>query len=185
MPPLIRAPRASLFLLYWYFMEVFMSFMAWWWFYSREKALLGDSLVVGHFVCNVIGSVLYVGIGSVLMFWPYRYYHQMLASSRRNRIMAGVYTIFLSRDLPCWLMEFWVVWKHGWIHVLQGVSVLLTTVSFGLGLVMCWLIYTWKLAKYLEHQFGSSETNAVLATAVHGQAGTLEEPPKGILTRRH
>eukprot|EP01059_Diplonema_ambulator_P035212 TRINITY_DN8206_c0_g1_i1.p1 TRINITY_DN8206_c0_g1~~TRINITY_DN8206_c0_g1_i1.p1 ORF type:complete len:187 (+),score=15.08 TRINITY_DN8206_c0_g1_i1:39-599(+) len=184
MPPLIRAPRASLFLLYWYFMECFMSFMAWWWFYNKERSLLGDTLVVWHLVCNIIGATLYVFIGSVLMFWPYRYYHQMLASSRRNRIMAGVYTIFFSRDLPCWFMEFWVLWKYGWIHILQGISVLLTTCSFGFGLIMCWLIYTWKLAKYLEQHFGSSQINAIMQTAAHGHtAGTMEQPPKGVLTR--
>eukprot|EP00754_Rhynchopus_humris_P044059 Rhum_TRINITY_DN3758_c0_g1::Rhum_TRINITY_DN3758_c0_g1_i1::g.11955::m.11955 len=183
MPPLIRVPRASLFLLYWYFMEVFLSFMAWWWFFGRERSLLGESIVVAHLACNVIGAVLFVFVGGVLMFWPYRYYHQMLPSSRRNRIMAGVYTIFLVRDFPCWLIEFWVLWKFGWLHVLQGISVLLTTVSFALGLLICWLIYTWKVAKILEHQFGSSQTNAYLVTAAHTGNHTVEDPPQGVLTR--
>eukprot|EP01063_Lacrimia_lanifica_P025324 TRINITY_DN3310_c0_g1_i1.p3 TRINITY_DN3310_c0_g1~~TRINITY_DN3310_c0_g1_i1.p3 ORF type:complete len:186 (+),score=60.85 TRINITY_DN3310_c0_g1_i1:75-632(+) len=185
MPPLIRAPRASLFLLYWYFVSCFMSFMAWWWFMSNERALLGDTLVDWHVALNTLGAVLYLLFGSVLMFWPYRYYHQMIASSRRNRIMAGVYTIFLARDFPCWLIEFWVLWKYGWMHVIQGISVMLATISFSFGLIMCWLLYAWKLAKYLEHQFGSSDTNAVMATAAQGYAaGTLEVPPRGVLSRR-
>ena len=147
-----------------------------------ERALLEDTLVDWHLACNIIGAVLYVFVGSVLMFWPYRYYHQMLDSSRRNRIMAGVYTIFLVRDFPCWLMEFWVLWKYGWISVIQGISVMLATFSFAFGLIMCWLIYTWKIAKILEKQFGSSETHAAVATA-QGAAGTMEHPPTGALTR--
>eukprot|EP00662_Eupelagonemidae_sp_cell21_P016350 gene16350-57019_t len=94
MAPLIRSPQSSLFLLYWYFMEIFLSFMAWWWFYDH---------------------------------------------------------------LPCFLMEFWVVWKYGWIHILQGISVLLTSFSFSMSLLMVWFIWAWKLAKVLEMNFGSGE----------------------------
>jgi len=173
MAPLLRSPQSALFLLYWYFIEIFISFMAWWWFMDRERALIGDTLVDWLVAFNAIGAVVYILIGSVLMFWSYHRMHCLKRSCRRNRLFGGVALVFLFRDLPCFLIEFWIVWKYGWMHILQGISVMLTTFSFSISLLMVWFIWAWKAAKCLELNYGEEQR---LIAKPAGQS-TMEELP--------
>lgn len=154
-----RLPRAQLVFLFLYFSVYFICVLNWWWFVSFERALFGDNLVNAHLGFNVVGCITFALFASPFMFLPYRYGQQMSPRDRRNSMIACMGAVFLLHDFPLWLMEFWMVWEWGWIHVLQGVSVILLTFTTAFGFFGVWLGYAWKMSKVLQTQFGSAAFN--------------------------
>eukprot|EP01065_Artemidia_motanka_P035358 TRINITY_DN43282_c0_g1_i1.p1 TRINITY_DN43282_c0_g1~~TRINITY_DN43282_c0_g1_i1.p1 ORF type:complete len:230 (+),score=77.67 TRINITY_DN43282_c0_g1_i1:64-690(+) len=150
-----RLPNKELWLLYWYGTQCPVGLMTWWWSFSRRRDMLGDGLVNALLVLNIFGTIMFYLFGAALIFWAYRFQYLMVASSRRYRCVLGIACSFLPRDLPCWFIELWVLWKHGWFDELQGISFLFTNVSFWCGLISCWLTYTWRLARLCENRFGT------------------------------
>ena len=157
----LRAPHFTLTLLFFYFAEGTICLWNWWWFIKAESNLFGSNLVNAHIGFNVMGALLFVFFSSPFLFWPYRYTNQMPPHSRRNSIAICMYTVYFLHDLPLWMMEFWVCWKYGWIHVLQGLSLVLLTFSAGYGTFAVWFTYTWKLSKFLQRYYGSAMLNTV------------------------
>jgi hypothetical protein len=156
-----RAPKPHLVFLFLYFSEYFLGVLNWWWFVSLERALFGDALVNAHLAFNVIGCLSFVFVGSPFMFMPYRYGLQMTPRGRRNNAILCMVIVFVLHDFPLWLMEFWMVWAWGWIHVLQGVSVVILTGTTAFGFFGVWLGYAWKMSKLLQEKFGSAAFNVM------------------------
>ena len=181
-----KAPKFSMILIYLYFAEYFLVILNWWWFVSLERALFGDSLVNAHIAFTVIGTFIFALIASPFLFWPYRYGSQMPPRNRRNCIFTCLVIVFFSHDFPLWCMEFFMVWRYGWIHVLQGVSMLLLTTTTAIGLFGVWLGYTWKASKLLQRQFGSSNYNfsGVGADGAIGGAGGVGRVASGANLQR-
>ena len=154
-----RLPKASMLMIFLYFSQFFLVILNWWWFVSLERALFGDALVNAHIAFTVFGTFIFAIFASPFLFWPYRYGKQMPARVRRNCVFLCLVIVFFTHDFPLWLMEFFMVWRYGWIHVLQGVSLLVLTWTTAIGLFGVWLGYTWKVSKLLQRQFGSSNYN--------------------------
>lgn len=152
----VRFPKLPLVLLFIYFMEYWITGMNWWWFVAFERALFGDNIVNAHIAFCVIGSILFVLFASPVLFWAYYFRAQMPPRTRRNCLIFAMSIAMLFHDFPLWLMEFWFVWQFGWIHILQGVSICVLTVTTGFGLFAVWLGYTWKVSKFLQRYYGSA-----------------------------
>ena len=152
-----RKPRITLFLLFWYFAEIGVSVLCWWFFYSREQQLLGTIIPNTHIAFNACGGAAYLLISAVFMFWPYRYGHCMLVSKRRDRFTTGIFIVYFLRDLPCWIIEFQVIWKHGFMSEIQGISFIVATITFAFATFVVWFKYTWRMAKYFQEMYGHME----------------------------
>lgn len=155
----LRWPRPHLVFLFLYFSEYFICALNWWWFVSFERALLGDNLVNAHLGFNIVGCLSFALVASPFMFLPYRYGERMTPRDRRNSMIICIFAVFLLHDFPLWMMEFWIVWQWGWIHVLQGVSIVLLTCTTAFGFFGVWLGYAWKVSKVLQTHFGSAAFN--------------------------
>ena len=151
---MIRLPKVQLAALFLYFMQYIIIILNWWWFVSYEVPLFGSALVRAHIAFAVMGSILFILIASPFLFWSYRYSNQMPPKTRRNCFFFAVGVAFLTHDFPLWLMEFWMVWQFGWMHVIQGMSIFLLTFTTLVGLFSVWLGYAWKLSRQLQHYFG-------------------------------
>ena len=169
----VRWPKWQLFLLFLYFSEYFICALNSWWFVSYERALLGNDIVNAHIGFNVVGTISFGILSSPFLFMPYRYGAQMTKRSRRNSSIACMGTVFLLHDWPLWLMEFYIVWQYGWIHVLQGVSISLLTITTTFGFFGVWLGYAWKVARVLQQYYGSggSSLASIFPGRGHGFAG--------------
>eukprot|EP00760_Papus_ankaliazontas_P028824 PhM_4_TR4004/c0_g3_i1/m.102906 len=152
-----RKPRFTLFLLFWWFAEIWISALCWWFFLSEEEPLLGRSLPRVHIAFNIIGGIVYIFISSVFMFWPYRYGHCMLAKRRRQRISIGVLFVYFFRDSPCWFIELYVLWTHGFVSEIQGISFMLTAITWSIGTLIVWYRYMWTMAKYFQSIYGDED----------------------------
>eukprot|EP00759_Apiculatamorpha_spiralis_P011330 PhF_6_TR18727/c0_g1_i1/m.27358 len=159
-----RPPHFTLSLLFFYLAEGTVSFWNWWWFIATESNLFGSTLVQAHIGFNILGALVFLIFSSPFLFWPYRYSSQMPARTRRNAVAICLYTVFFLHDFPLWMMEFWVCWKYGWIHVLQGISLILLTFAAAYGTFSVWLTYAWKMAKFLQRYYGSATFNTVAAS---------------------
>jgi hypothetical protein len=154
-----RPPRPHLLFLFYYFAQYFICALNWWWFVSYERALFGDDLVNAHLGFNVIGCISFALFASPFMFLPYRYGQRMSPRERRNSTIVCIVQVFVLHDFPLWLMEFWMVWQWGWIHELQGISIILLTSTTAVGFFGVWLGYPWKMSKVLQTYFGSAAFN--------------------------
>ena len=118
--------------------------------------MLGDNIPRAHAAFNIIGLLAFSFVGSVLMFWPYRYGCYMLPKRRRNKIFAGVAVTYFTHVLPCWMIEFSIVWSYGWFELLQGVSFILLTVTWILETVAVWHAYTWHMAGFMQIHYDNT-----------------------------
>ena len=174
----MRWPKPHLVFLFIYFSEYFICVLNWWWFVSYERALFGDDLVNAHLGFNVIGVVSFAIFASPFMFLPYRYGEQMTTRSKRNSAILCMMTVFLLHDFPLWLMEFWMVWQWGWIHILQGVSIIILTGTTTFGFFGVWLGYAWKVSKLLQTYFGSTSFNVAEGPGGIGMDRIGEQQPR-------
>jgi len=149
-----RQPSMPLFFLFWYLAEISLSILNWWFFLDVEKQLLGTTVARTHLAFNLVGGFSFLLIAAPLMFWTYRYGHRMLTKRRRNRFSLGVLIVYLLRDLPIWIIEFRIVWIHGFMVEIQGVSFIATTMTFLVATVVCWFKYAWRMAKYFQIMYG-------------------------------
>ena len=96
-------------------------------------------------------------IASLLMFWPYRYGQFMLPKTRRNRLSGGIGIAYFTHVVPCWMMEFSVVWTYGWFTTLQGVSFICLTLTWALETVYIWAAYMWFMAGFMNNRYGNTK----------------------------
>lgn len=152
----IRVPRLSLLILFWHPVVNAISAFNWLFFTSDETNLLGSQLTRAHIAFNVIGALVYLILSAVFIFWPYRFGAFMLGKTRRNRLALGSILVYFSHILPCWMIEFAVVWNHGWFSVLQGTSFVLLTMSFIVETVVVWVSYIWHMAGFMQANYGNT-----------------------------
>lgn len=152
----VRFPRLSLLVLFWHPIVNGLSAFNWLFFVSDETNLLGSQLPRAHIAFNAIGAVVYMMISSVLIFWPYRYGAFMLGKTRRNRLSLGSILVYFAHIMPCWIIEFSIVWNHGWFSVLQGSSFILLTMSFIVETLVVWFAYMWFMAGFMQSSYGNT-----------------------------
>jgi len=158
----LRIPHLSLTLLYFYVAEGTVCLLNYWWFIKYESNIFGTMLVNAHVGFNVLGTLVFLFVSSPFLFWPYRYANQMPPQSRKSSIYFCLYTIYFLHDFPLWAIEFWVVWKYGWLSVIQGVSLLLLTFAAAYGTFAVWLSYAWKCSRTLQYYYGMTPSmNAI------------------------
>jgi hypothetical protein len=168
----LRPPRVPLVMLFTYFAQFWICGFNYWWFISSEEPLFGKGLVQAHLTFNLIGGVTFIFLTSPFLLWPFRYGSQMPKRSRRNAILLCINIVFFFHDFPLWCMEFWTVWRYGWMFVLQGISLFLLSFTTTIGFFCVWLSYAWRVSKILQRYFGSTSFNAVgLAVARANPAG--------------
>lgn len=153
----IRPPRLSLVLLFWHLIQIFISGFNWLYFLSNETSMIGTNLPRAHIAFNVMGMISYVLLASVFMFWPYRFGSFMLNKTRRNRLVAGCIIVYFIHVMPCWMMEFSVVWTYGWFSVLQGTSFLFLTLTWSLETLFVWLAYAWNMSGFMHNQYANTK----------------------------
>jgi hypothetical protein len=151
-----RAPRLSLLVLFWHPVVNALSAFNWLFFVSDETNLLGSQLSRAHIAFNVIGALTYLLISAVLIFWPYRFGAFMLGKTRRNRLVLGAILVYFTHILPCWMIEFSIVWNYGWFTVVQGTSFILLTMSFIVETLVVWLGYVWQMAGFMQQNYGNT-----------------------------
>lgn len=157
-----RMPSVPLMLIFMYFCNFFLTGLNYWWVVSFERRLFGDTLVDAHLTFVILGSVIFIFIGSPFIFWPYRYGQQMTAKSRRNCIFFGVASAWLTHDFPLWLIEFWIAWQYGFLFELQGICLMVLSISTAVGAFTVWLGYAWKMAKACQRYYGTAAGPDVL-----------------------
>ncbi len=155
----ISLPPFQLLLLFFYFVEYFVAIVHWWFFVEFEAALFSESVVNAHLAFNILGSIAFFLIASPFLFMPYHYKDLMEYKARRNYTVLCIAISWLLHDLPIWVIEFWIVWNFGWIHIVQGMSLILVSVAFISGFFAVWIGYTWKMSKLLQTHFGGSLFN--------------------------
>ena len=151
-----RAPRVTLLLLHWHFMQIIISGFNWRFFISKEESMLGSTLPRFHIGFCVIGLFLYMFVASSIIYWPYRYGQLMLAKHRRNRIMAGTALVYFMHVLPLWIAEFTILWSYGWISLIQGVAFIYTTISWVIESLGVWYAYMWHVSSFLNKNYGDT-----------------------------
>lgn len=152
----VRLPRLSLLVLFWHPIVNALSAFNWLFFTSNEINLLGSQLPRAHIAFNVIGAMVYLVLSSVLVYWPYRYGAFMLGKSRRNRLSLGSILVYFAHILPCWMIEFAVIWNHGWFSILQGASFILLSMSFIVETFVVWFAYMWFMAGFMQVSYGDT-----------------------------
>lgn len=152
----LRGPRLSLFLLHWHFVQIFICGFNWRFFVSKEESMLGTNLPRAHVAFNVMGLLAYLFVASVFIYWPYRYGSYMLRKRRRNLLMLGSIIVYFIHVLPCWMIEFSIVWSYGWFTLIQSVSFLFLTISWILETVGVWIAYMWHMAGFMNNNYGKT-----------------------------
>ncbi len=170
MPSAIQLPPVQLLLLFFYFFEYFIAIVHWWFFVEYESALFGSNVVDAHLAFNIIGSIIFFFLGSPFLFLPYYYKEQTEYKIRRNSTVFAVGLSWLFHDLPLWFIEFWIVWNFGWIHIIQGLSMILVSIAFAVGFFSVWLGFAWKMSKVLQTHFSGS----AFTVAVAGGGGPMQ-----------
>ncbi len=165
-----RLPPFHLLMLFLYFISYFVDIVHWWFFVEFEEALFGPMVVQAHLAFNIIGSIFFFIVASPFLFMPYFYKDQMEYKIRRNSTVFAIAISWLFHDMPLFFIEFWIIWNFGWIHVIQGVSMLLIGLSFAVGFFSVWLGYTWKVSKFLQTHFSGS----AFTVAVAGGGGPMQ-----------
>lgn len=150
----LRLPRLSLFALLWHFILIIICSFNSRYFMLDEESMLGQAVPRIHMAFNIIGFLAYVFVASVLIFWPYRYGAYLLPHSRRNRMLAGIAVVYFLHVLPCWMMEFAVVWVYGWFTLLQGTSFILLIITWIIETVIVWLGYIWHMSGFINRNYG-------------------------------
>ena len=170
MPSIIPWPPFHLALLFFYFVEYLIGIVHWWFFVEFESALFGTAVVNAHLAFNIIGSLLFFLVASPFIFMPYYYRDQTEYKVRRNSTVMAMGISWLFHDLPLWFIEFWIMWNFGWIHIIQGLSMILVSISFAVGFFSVWLGFAWKMSKLLQTHFGGS----AFTVAVAGGGGPMQ-----------
>jgi hypothetical protein len=163
-------PPIQLALLFFFFIEYVVCVVNWWFFVEFETALFGSTVVDVHLAFNIIGCIAFYLIASPFLFMPYHFKDQMEYKVRRNSTVFALGISFLLHDMPIWFIEFWIVWNFGWIHVIQGVSIILVSIAFAIGFFAVWLGFAWKMSKFLQTHFSGSS----FAVAVAGGGGPMQ-----------
>jgi hypothetical protein len=151
-----RAPRLTMFLLHWHFIQVIVCGFNWRWFISKEESMLGPDLPRFHIAFDVIGLLSFLLVSSVLIYWPYRYGAYMLPKSRRNKMMLGLAIIYFFHVLPLWMVEFSIVWSYGWFVLIQSVSFVFLTISWCVETVGVWYAYIWHMSGFMNRNYGTT-----------------------------
>lgn len=154
MPVQFRVPRVSLFLMHWHFFLLMVTGFNWRFFVSKEESMLGSNLPRIHLAFVIMGTLIYAFLASVFMFWPYRFGNYMLPKSRRNKLFLGAFLVYFVHVLPCWIVEFSIVWNYGWHTVIQAVSFVYLTVSWIIETLSVWYGYTWHMAGFMNANYG-------------------------------
>ena len=152
----LRPPRLSLAILLAHPIAMAVSSFNWLLFTSNETSLLGATLPQAQIAFNAIGSFSFLIIASVLMFWPYRFGSFMLPKSRRNRLLLGTAIVYTFHVLPCWVIEFSIVWNYGWFAIIQAVSFIYLTSLFILESITVWIAYIWHLSGFTQNNYGNT-----------------------------
>lgn len=80
----------------------------------------------------------------------------MLGKTRRNRLAAGMVIIYFLHVMPCWMIEFSVVWNFGWFSILQGTSFIMLTMSFIVESLLVWISYVWQMAGFMQVNYSNT-----------------------------
>ena len=163
----LKYPNDDLVWLYLYFMTCLLTVINHWWFVSNEPSIFGSAIVTAHLVFNIVGTFAFALIGSPFLYYAYAYRHHMSVRAHRDYGSLCSSITFLLHDLPLWILELWMCWRWGWISVIQGVSLVVLSVSFALGFLGTWLGYAWFVAKFLQTYFGETAFNYTTSMPVN------------------
>lgn len=151
-----RLPRFSLFLLVWHAIVLTFTFFNWRYFVSEEESMVENTLPKVHLAFNIVAVLAFVLLGSVLMFWPYRYGAFMLPRNRRNKLLYGVSVSYFSHVLPLWIIELIIIWNYGWFVMIQSISFILLTMTCILETIAVWHFYIWHMSGYIHRTYGGT-----------------------------
>jgi hypothetical protein len=168
-------PPFHLCMLFFYFIEYFIDVVHWWFFIEYEQSLFGSTVVQAHLAFNIVGCIIFFVVASPFLFMPYHYGKQMEYKIRRNSTVVAIAVSWLFHDMPLFFIEFWIIWNFGWIHVLQGLSMLLIGIAFAVGFFAVWLGYAWKVSKVLQTHFSGN----AFTVAVAGGGGPMQGDGSG------
>jgi hypothetical protein len=151
-----KKPAVHLVVLFYYFISYFLTLLNYWFFLGNERTLIGNDFVQAYLAMNVIGIACMLLLGSPWIFMAYYFGSQLNYRQRRNATVLGLVISFVFHDFALWVMDFYVVWNYGWIHLLQGTSFVLLCVSATVGFFGLWLGYAWKVSKILQQHFSAN-----------------------------
>jgi hypothetical protein len=141
--------NVSIFYMLWYFMVChwnLVNYVAW---VQFNGDLLGNSPHPRlYLACVVIALFVFWVIGGFLLYRSAKY-----AKSDKDRFRyfsAGLGVLYLFTDVPLWICDIAIVFQQGFWNEIQGITLLLRTISFIANSVVAWHIYMHRMAKFLH-----------------------------------
>ena len=117
-----------------------------------QDSFLDEDLINTYLAFCIIGLVAYVFGGGPMFFTGFKYATTQQSRSRRIRI--GMVIMYFASTLPLFIMDLFIVWRHGVLNVLQGLMFVLQLVAWTTGSFAVWFIYMWAVASFIHARRG-------------------------------
>lgn len=71
-------------------------------------------------------------------------------------MMFGSVLVYFVHVLPCWIIEFGIVWDSGWHTTLQSLSFMFLTISWIFETLAVWYGYMWHMAGFMQRYYSNT-----------------------------
>ena len=119
----------------------------------------------------IIGMCAYAFIGGPSFFTAYKYSTNVKSRSRKIRI--GTVGMYFGSTVVLFIIDLYIVWLHGIVHVLQGIVFILQWITWTLGSFAVWFFYMWQVARFLHSKTG---TDRLVIFSEQGQQVRVPPP---------
>lgn len=110
-----------------------------------ERLLLGETIVTAYITLSIIAAFFYLFLASVFYMWAWRFPDPEEMSKRRR--IYGILVNLIFSDIPLFVIGVKILWDVQLVTAIQGISFVISCISFAYSAVRVWIFVMIKLIK--------------------------------------
>lgn len=125
-----------------------------WMRFQSDDIVLSD-VQNAYLAFCIIGMGAYTFAAGPMFFYSYKY--GSTKKSRAGRMRLGSMVIYFASSAPIFVLELYIAYKNKRVvHVLDGMVLILSFISWSSGSLIVWFAYMWEVARFLQNQTGAN-----------------------------
>lgn len=177
-----NVPFALLFLFWHGTLCVLAIFNYSFWMRFQDDSIVESNVRDAYAAFAAIGMISYTFAAGPLFFYSYKY--GSTKKSRAVKLRLGCGIIYFTSSLPIFILELWIGYNNRRIvHVLDGMVLVLSFMSWALGSLIVWFVYMWEVARFLQSQTGANRQ--VMFNPRYNPQGEVAPPYLTAVASRH